>query len=241
MVNASAVSLFCAKFPELSLAFGPLLSRSPELARLGRFPTVAELNAEARRLDLTTADGRPLCFVEAPPKSSRRRRKDPKALSYEWRVAERGEVETRDGSWHDYFNMLTWTAFPQLKAALNARQIIAKLPDEARQLGQVRSREQDRLAIFDEGGVLRVQSRQDEVEYFIVGHALYESLILGKRGIRALVLDVPLSDAPEVATSQPLVTRLDQAQRAGAARIAEGCFAANGIVWPDCLLDDIAL
>ncbi len=210
--------------------FGPLLCKSPELARFGRFPTIDELNGEARRLELRTADGRQLAFVTSPKRSRRSRRKDPEALPYEIRVAARGEVETRDDSWHDYFNVLTWTVFPQLKAALNARQI------EAREVGVVRSREQDRLAIFDEGGVLR-HAGGGEAEHFVVGHALYESLVQGKRGIRALVLDVEL---PAETASLPLIKRLDLAQRAGAARIASGCFAANGVVWPDCLLDEVA-
>ncbi len=211
--------------------FGPLLCRSPELAQLGRFPTIDELNEEARRLGLSTADGRQLAFVASPKRSRRSRRKDSDALPYEIRVAARGEVETRDESWHDYFNVLTWTVFPQLKAALNARQI------EAREVGVVRSREQDRLAIFDEGGVLRHGGPGDEAEHFVVGHALYESLVDGKRGIRALVLDVEL---PPGAKSLPLDHRLDLAQKAAAVRITSGCFATSGVVWPDCLLDEVA-
>lgn len=225
------MSAFREDFPRLSPVFGPLLRASPGLARLGRFPTLAELNAEAERLGLVTADGRRLVFVAAPRKRRRKRRKEPGALPYELRVAVRGEVETRDESWHDYFNALTWTAFPELKAALNGRQIAA------REEGVVRSREQDRLAMFDEGGILRQRSATGAVEHFVVGHALYESLTLGKTGIRALVLDVDLPAGHEEASGE---CRAELAQRAGAARIAGGCFAEGGVVWPDCLLDEVA-
>jgi hypothetical protein len=230
VVNAYAVRPFFAEFPKLSSVFAPLLSASPGLAALGRFPTVEELNAEARRLDLKTGDGRALVFVDAPPRGRRRRRKDPSALPYERRVAERGEVETRASSWHDFFNGLTWTAFPELKAALNRRQI------EAAAEGVVRTREQDRLAIFDEGGVLRAKAG-DHVDHFVVGHALYESLVEGKAGIRALVLDVEL---PVAASVLDVAERMRLAQREAAARIAAGCFADCGVVWPDCLLDEVA-
>lgn len=222
---------FREDFTELSPVFGPLLARSPGLAKLGRFPSLAEFNAEAERLGLVTADGRRLTFVAAPKKRRRKRRKDPDALPYELRVAVRGEVETRDESWHDFFNALTWTAFPDLKAALNGRQIAA------RQAGMVRSREQDRLAMFDEGGVLRQRGPSGETEHFVVGHALYESLIEGKTGIRALVLDV---DLPEGQAGESRAVRAMLAQRAGAARIAGGCFADVAVVWPDCLLDEVA-
>jgi len=71
-------------------------------------------------------------------------------LHYEQRIADRGEVATRAGNWHDLFNALIWLRHPALKAALNARQVeeIAKVGTKAR------TRAQCALTHFDEAGVV---------------------------------------------------------------------------------------
>ncbi len=44
---------------------------------------------------------------------------------YEPRLYLRGELQVRERSWHDLFNVLVWLAFPLAKAALNARHYAA--------------------------------------------------------------------------------------------------------------------
>ena len=44
---------------------------------------------------------------------------------YEPRCYLRGEVQTRESNWHDFFNGLVWLAFPKAKAAINARHYLA--------------------------------------------------------------------------------------------------------------------
>jgi hypothetical protein len=78
----------------------------------GRCLDLSALNGLARECGLALPDGRPLVFV-----ASRSRMR---ALDYERRVAEHGEIATRDGSLHDGFNALAWLRFPRTKAALNA-------------------------------------------------------------------------------------------------------------------------
>lgn len=120
-------------------------------------------------------------------------------LHYERRVAERGCVATREGNWHDLLNALVWIEQPQLKRAVNARQV-ADLGVAGP--GQ-RTRAQCALTHFDEAGVvvvlrnpdmLAVWDRHDwkslfldftdswngEVQVIVFGHALLE---------HALVLD----------------------------------------------------
>jgi hypothetical protein len=71
-------------------------------------------------------------------------------LHYEQRIAERGEIATREANWHDLFNAMAWLRYPMLKRALNARQ----MADIALMGTQERSRAQYALTHFDEAGVI---------------------------------------------------------------------------------------
>jgi len=95
-------------------------------------------------------------FVRSPERGDARRFVAQSArllgdgLHYEQRIAERGEIATRERNWHDLLNALIWLRFPQLKTALNARQV-----------GQIaiagpksRTRPQCALTLFDEAGVI---------------------------------------------------------------------------------------
>lgn len=70
-------------------------------------------------------------------------------LHYEQRIAA-GLVATRAGNWHDLFNALVWLRHPQLKLALNARQVA----DIARVGPKQRTRGQCALTQFDEAGAI---------------------------------------------------------------------------------------
>ena len=59
-------------------------------------------------------------------------------VSYEHRVFESAELECREYNWHDLFNVLAWLAFPQSKAALNARHQAAWKTDAGAGRGAVR-------------------------------------------------------------------------------------------------------
>ena len=71
-------------------------------------------------------------------------------LHYEQRIAEHGDVATRERNWHDLFNALVWLRYPALKRALNARQV----GEIARMGTKQRSRPQCALTHFDEAGVV---------------------------------------------------------------------------------------
>jgi hypothetical protein len=110
-------------------------------------------------------------------------------------------VPTRERSWHDLINALVWGTFPRAKRALHARQHRAtteRVSRGARTLPPTRTREQDALALIDEGGVvvlashtgtasaalrdagaLRAMNASGVAEAMIFGHAIYESLVLG--------------------------------------------------------------
>jgi Protein of unknown function (DUF3025). len=71
-------------------------------------------------------------------------------LHYEQRIAERGEIATREGNWHDLLNALVWLRYPTLKQLLNQRQ----MAEIARMGPKLRSRAQYAMTHFDEGGVI---------------------------------------------------------------------------------------
>ena len=147
-----------------------------------------QLNACAAQRGLVSGSGAALRFV-VPGGSG---------LAYEERIFWLGEVETRPGNWHDYFNALVWLAFPLSKAALNARQHHAALCQAA--AGEARRGAlRDALTQFDECGAVVVSSRlalwqglcehrwhdilwlrraevQARMRFLVFGHASYDML-----------------------------------------------------------------
>ncbi len=118
---------------------------------------------------------------------------------YEVRIYREGELQMRTHNWHDLFNLLVWMTFPRTKAAINARHYQALL---ARQSNAALNRgpAQDTLTLFDESGIIVVSSDpallqdvrdfawkrlfwrqrdevQQQVRWFLFGHALYEKAV----------------------------------------------------------------
>ena len=71
-------------------------------------------------------------------------------LHYERRIADRGEIATREGNWHDLLNALVWLRYPAVKTALNARQVAEIAVAGPKR----RTRAQCALTHFDEAGVV---------------------------------------------------------------------------------------
>lgn len=186
--------------------FDPLRSW---LDRLPGRPDLQALAALAAARPIRTASGRPVRFV--PPQTD--------GLGYERRVWERGEVETRPGNWHDFFNALVWLAFPRAKAALNARHVgaIAAAGRESG-AGQVRGHARDAMTHLDECGLavladdpslldllrgfqwksLFWQRRADVVahmRFIVFGHATYEALLAPFFGLTAKAILYPVDRA----------------------------------------------
>lgn len=142
---------------------------------------------------------------------------------YEARIYLRGELQVRRDHWHDTFNVLVWLAFPQAKAALNARHYAALREQLAARTAN-RGPAQDALTLFDEGGVI-VTSCDDELlgllrewrwkelfwgnrarvsagmRFHLFGHALYEKALRPFIGVtgRGILLKV----APELLAALP--------------------------------------
>src|SRR5262249_50704369 len=90
----------------------PPLSQWSEFADClhGSWPDVAGLNA-------LVCDAEAPRFVAQTPELLR------DGLHYEQRIAQRGEIATREHNWHDLLNAMIWLRFREIKAALNARQV----------------------------------------------------------------------------------------------------------------------
>lgn len=167
-------------------------------------PSVAALNTWARAAGLALPDGRALRFIAATGKGV-------PALEYERRVAEAGEIATREGNHHDLCNARAWLAFPRTKAQLNALHVAAG--DSASD--NRRTRVRDAATLLDESGLLFVCAdtgiveglrqhrwratfweRRAEVEHvsraFVVGHGLLARLVAPYPALTAKALVVPL-------------------------------------------------
>lgn len=207
---------------------GPLLtspvlaSVAPWAARIASmpaFPSVAELDA-ALRDRLALAPG-----VSLEPQVKTRKRRGPldRDALYEVRIHVHRRVPTRERSWHDLTNALVWAAFPRSKRALTARQHAiteAVLPPGATRLPGARTREQDALAMVDEGGIVllapasdaeelrRAQREGDEAALgaslaagraaaLVFGHAMMEHAIDGILAVRGYGIVLAVDALPD--------------------------------------------
>ena len=199
----------------------PLLKRWPRIPCSSRFqagcaffggdapPDVAALNSMLAGLASPprAASGTPIRFVL--PETG--------AAGYEERVHAQGEVETRAGNWHDFFNALAWLAYPQTKRILNGRHHAALQAQRAAGRGE-RGPVRDAVTQFDECGIvvasastalielLRAHAWKElfwqrraqvacEMRFFVFGHATWDALRAPFVGLtaKAVILEVEAS------------------------------------------------
>lgn len=158
------------------------------------WPAIADYNQQVaqQRKPVCNHLALPISFIEqgAPAAAF--------ADGYEPRIYLRGEVSTRAGNWHDFFNMLVWLTFPQIKAAVNYWQYQALQQRWPTQ--KTRTPLENRLTHLDENGVIILSSDAELIEllqdrrwqtlfwqararvktsmrFFVFGHALYEKAL----------------------------------------------------------------
>ncbi len=208
------------RFVDKSALFAPLRALAAPLVLHASWPTVDEVS---RVLEPRAG----VRFVVQPPRGRRKRRATTSIDAVYDAQITLGLVPTRERSWHDFLNALVWARFPRAKRALHARQaaaIRAGFDVVAGRVAKTRTREQDALAMIDEGGVMLLCSSEDEAEVraatqtldaailgglldrrrvqaIVFGHALYEGLVLdGPPAIAAacvLPIDEPLPALPD--------------------------------------------
>jgi hypothetical protein len=203
---------FDARWPAL---FAPLRAALAPFRAHATWPSLDAWNAALpSEPPIRVAGGSALHFVEQPPKP-RRGGPVPRESLYDESIYTRGAVPSRPENWHDFFNMLVWVSFPASKRAINARQraaLQAWLPEGARRRPGARTREQDTLAMLDEGGLLLVCDAaiggeleaalgdatpldgwlaRGSVVPMLLGHAIYEHVVSASSIVRALTVVLP--------------------------------------------------
>ena len=132
--------------------FDSLREPLQRLINLPAWPGLARLNECAA--NLKNYRGEPIRFVANDDSTV--------AAHYETRIAESGEIATRE-NWHDFFNAMSWLAFPAAKGAISemhARLLSARGEKELRH----RSIPRDVLTLFDEGGIIVTSSDESLLE-----------------------------------------------------------------------------
>ncbi|MBL8514578.1 MAG: DUF3025 domain-containing protein [Betaproteobacteria bacterium] len=218
----SAPEWAAAKACFASPLFDGVRSALEPLSGLPNWPTLDDLNAEAK--GLTNARGLPLRFVASPTGAS--------AMQYESRIAETGEIASRECNWHDLFNACAWLSFPAAKGAISdmhAELLAERGEDEAR----ARSVERDVLTLLDEGGIAiacadpelgeairgfrwrelfwdRREACLSGLRCFLFGHAQLEKALNPYVGVTARAVIVPVGEVFLGASREAQVAVIDQ-------------------------------
>lgn len=191
----------------LDPAFRSVAPYAARLLGLTAWPAVEALDVLYRdRLALS-----PAVALEAQRPGTGRGQPRGRGAVYEVRIHSLRRIPTRPASWHDLMNLLIWCAFPLAKRALTQRQhaiVEGRVSAEATSLPRARTREQDALAMLDEGGVLllhppgladealaqllavpaRLEAALEEgrLGLRLFGHALLEAIAAGELARRDL-------------------------------------------------------
>lgn len=223
-----------SKFCERSPWFWPLSAAAARFESFRDWPSRDDLGWAYLALT-QSSEAEPLRFVENLRKQDRYGEDgvSPERL-YDGRITRAGEVPTRERDWHDFFNALCFMTFPLAKRALHRRQfqiLRQRLPPGVVRLPGARTKEQDALTLFDEGGaviaaepvaysplsvvsdaarpdLLRelVQDRRARVIPF--GHALFEHLVEGLRCPGGSTRIVQVADLSQ--PDSPLLAAVDR-------------------------------
>lgn len=165
--------------------FEPFRVMGIDFKNFPEFPNLEQINELHKALKIESCFGPNFRFIPQAPRARRRRLEQE---SYEQLVFRTGSVPTRSRSWHDLFNALSWMLFPKTKHAIIHRtiEINHKVDQQSAKAGRVRSREQERMAMFDEGGMILI----NDVVPLIFGHAIWEHAALNDFGTTCLSIPV---------------------------------------------------
>lgn len=214
-IRAARRSLpFDPRLPARHPLLWPLARAARPFAGADEWPPVASWQ---RVFAAATGVAPPVAFVVAPPRPRRGRRAPlDRSMAYDASIVERGVVPSRERHWHDFLNALVWGTFPRAKAALHRRQgalVDARLDPAVPRPPAHRTREQDGLAMIDEGGVIALVAASRELR-LVFGHAVYEGFVLGVPRMTARMVRLPvdaLLDDPIAQADAALAAWLDDA------------------------------
>lgn len=121
------------------------------------------------------------CFLKGKPAIYTASQKKLKPISlcddinYEVSIYQCGEIEMRQASWHDFFNLMVWSVFPKTKAMINALQV----REMEKGYRGYRSSLQNRLTHLDESGLLILSC--DETIFMGIKNHEWRELFLSQR------------------------------------------------------------
>jgi len=215
-------------FAQTSPLFAPIQAAIEQFASRTAWPTLDQLNTAlaSRPARALTRSSHAVRFV---PQDTRAQTWTDK---YEPRIFLRGEIQTREANWHDFFNAMVWMTFPRTKAALNALQYEQYLAAQRTQQKN-RTAAQDALTIFDEGGAIVVSRDptlleriaryewkqlfwaerrhvERDMRVFLFGHALYEKALTPYKGMTAKCLLLTVTDDFLALTLPDQLSRVDE-------------------------------
>ena len=153
------------RFPAPS--FDSVRAPLEQLIADAEWPGIARLNECAA--DIKNFRGRPIRFVANDEAAA--------APNYETRIAESGEIATRE-NWHDFFNAMSWLSFPEAKGAISemhAQSLSTRGESEI----LARSTPRDVLTLFDEGGIIVVS--RDESLLELIRRFEWKTLFVDRR------------------------------------------------------------
>ena len=154
-------------------AMNHILSQVPD----DHWPTCEQLSEVAHTMH---PEVNITCVAQAP--RSRRKRKDSSLASYIDQIALSRTIPTRENHTHDLFNFVTFMMFPHTKLAImDTHKCESLLAPDGSTGGRARTRAQDLLTLFDEGGAIAVGD-----DTIIFGHGIYEMIIKNDQPVRAI-------------------------------------------------------
>lgn len=152
------------------------------------WPTVQNLNSVAKDLKPDF----PWVFIQQERVPRRAKSRGQASLSgYVALIGMQGKIPVRESNAHDFLNCLSFLLFPKSKLELNLRHH-RECPNGLKS-GENRTRTQDLLTVFDEGGVIRLLGGSGVIADLVFGHAVYEHIVLGKR-VRAARMDLTTTE-----------------------------------------------
>lgn len=150
------------------------------------WPTVDDMNRITKELQPEF----PWTFVEQKKVPRRAKSRGLASLSgYVSLISSQGKIPFRLANAHDFLNCLSFLLFPQSKLQLNKRHHFES--PQGLKSGENRTRTQDLLTVFDEGGVIRLTVPGGCHHDLIFGHALFEHILKDQR-VRAARLDLAM-------------------------------------------------
>lgn len=161
-----------------------------DLARRTLYEPIAALLARCSGAELPNANALNALLHEAAPAArtaaGRSLRFDPSPAAtegYEVCIHDCGRIPTRPDDWHDFFNALSWCAWPRSKAALNAAHVAEIAARRAAGLPG-RGPRRDALTQFDECGMVVVSS-DPSILQGLAGHAWQEVFVRRRASLPA--------------------------------------------------------